>query len=149
MTELFAATTGLVAVAWIGSVAGIDEGQVGTTLPKPEHWNEDGFITVLTVGGTPHVNFALRKPVVQIDCWANNLNSNKPPWGKSNNLAEIILKGMYVDQLDIQRTLTLRDGFHNAKVLSIYPQSEPRRIRDDNASYARYQFDAIMDWIES
>jgi hypothetical protein len=148
MTEPFASTTDLVAIAWIESCEGIKQGQVGTTLPKPDKWDADGFVTVLTVGGTPHVNFALRRPVVQIDCWANNLNSNKPPWGKANNLAEIVLKAMYADQLDIQRDLTLRDHFNNARVLSVWPQTEPRRIKDDEASYARYQFDAAMDWIE-
>lgn len=145
MTVTLRATTDLVAVAWIAGVSGIS---VSTTLPKDTAtWSANGFVVVSTVGGGPHPYMPVRNPVVQIDCWAVNPNTASPPWGKANNLAEEIQNAFY-QVGNIPRTLTLNAGFPTARVLSAWTITEPRRVYEDDASYARYTMSAQFTWIE-
>lgn len=142
------ANTELVAVAWIASAAGIEPGQVATTLPSSqEAWEPNGFVHVVgAVGGTPQLYHALREPVVQVDAYAVNPASGKPPWGKAASLMELIVAATY-DEAGLQRVLTLRPGYPQARVLTAHFMSEPRRMPGDDASFARYQADLVLHWI--
>ncbi|MFE7237186.1 hypothetical protein [Streptomyces sp. NPDC057580] len=141
------ANTELVAVAWLSSAAGIEAGQVATTLPTDASaWEANGFVHVVgAVGGTPKLDFALREPVVQVDAYAVNTSSGKPPWGRAASLMELIVAATY-DEAGLQRVLTLRPGYPQARVLTAHFASEPRRMPGDDSSYARYQADLALHW---
>lgn len=142
------ANTELVAVAWLLSADGIEDGQVATTLPTDSSaWSTNGFVHVVgAVGGSPQLDYALREPVVQVDCYAVNQQSGKPPWGKAASLMELIVAATY-DEAGLQRVLTLRPGYPQARVLTAHFASEPRRMPGDDSSYARFQADLVLHWI--
>lgn len=148
MAVIPAANTELVAVAWLSSAAGIEPGQVATTLPSDSAaWEPNGFVHVVgAVGGSPQLDYALREPVVQVDAYAVNPGSGKPPWGKAASLMELIVAATY-DEAGLQRVLTLRPDYPQARVLTAHFASEPRRVPGDDASYARYQADLVLHWI--
>lgn len=148
MTVTPKVNTELVAVAWLSSADGIEAGQVATTLPSSqEAWSEDGFVHVVgAVGGTPQLYFPLREPVVQVDAYAVNVSSGKPPWGKAASLMELLVAATY-DEAGLQRVLTLRPGYPQARVLTAHFVSEPRRMPGDDASFARFQADLALHWI--
>ncbi len=136
----------LLAVAWLKSLDGIPANGVATTLPAdPATWAGEGFVQVTTVGGSPAVHTPLRRPVVQLDTWANNPDSLKPPWGKASALMETVIWGCY--QLSTQqRTFVLPHGFGNARLLTAWPVTEPRRVPADESGFARYSCDLTMVW---
>lgn len=142
------ANTELVAVAWLSSADGIEAGQVATTLPSDAAaWEPNGFVHVVgAVGGAPQLYYALREPVVQVDCYAVNPSSGKPPWGKAASLMELVVAATY-DEAGLQRALTLRPGYPQARVLTAHFTSEPRRMPGDDSSFARYQADLALHWI--
>lgn len=142
------ANSELVAVAWLQGAAGMEAGQVATTLPADEGtWATNGFVQVpMVVGGTPQLHYALREPVVQVDVWAVNPSSGKPPWGKAASLMELIVAATF-DADRMQRTLTLPSGYPQARVMTAHFVTEPRRIPADNASYARFSADLALHWI--
>jgi len=141
------ATPELVATAWLKTVVG---DRVATTLPKDNTtWAASGFCTLVTAGGTPNLYVPLRDPVIGVDCWANNPNSQKPPWDRAAMLAEAIQAACY-DHPAIPQILTLgKPGFPQARVLSAYTTGEHRRIHDDASSYARYSIPGlVIAWTE-
>ncbi|RAJ70280.1 hypothetical protein K378_01445 [Streptomyces sp. Amel2xB2] len=142
------ANTELVAVAWLRSLDGIEPGQVATTLPsKTADWAENGFLQVTPgIGGSMQLHYALREPVVQVEAYAARLDSGKPPWNVAASLMEAVVAGTY-DEANLQRTLTLPGAFPAARVLTAHFVSEPRRMPDDVASYARYVADLALHWI--
>ncbi|MFD4830137.1 hypothetical protein ACFWPV_09820 [Streptomyces uncialis] len=142
------ANSELVAVAWLASAAGISPGQVATTVPAdPRLWAANGFVQVSpVVGGSPNVDNALRKPVLQIETWAATPDSGKPPWGKAASLFELLMAATYDDAL-MQRTLTLPAGYPQARVLTALFLTEPRRTPADESSYARFTADLALHWI--
>lgn len=142
------ANSELVAVAWLQGADGMEAGQVATTVPSDETmWAANGFVQVpMVVGGTPQLHYALREPVVQVDVWAVNPSSGKPPWGKAASLMELIVAATFdVDRM--QRTLTLPSGYPQARIMTAHFITEPRRIPADNASYARFSADLALHWI--
>jgi hypothetical protein len=142
------ANSELVAVAWLLGAAGIQAGQVATTLPTDTTgWEANGFVLVpAVVGGSPQLHYALREPVVQVETWAANPNSGKPPWGKAASLFELLVDATY-DESRMQRTLTLPAGYPQARVMTAHFLTEPRRLPADEASYARFQADLALHWI--
>lgn len=135
----------LLMVAWIKSLSGIPEGGVATKLPSdPAMWAAAGFVQVGVVAGSPEVHTPLRGPVVQIDCWANNINSEKVPWGKASALAETIVNACYKNNQ--QRVFGMPVGFTAARLLCVWPLIEPRRIPDDEAGFARVSVDLAVRW---
>ncbi len=135
----------LVAVAWLKTLDGVPSDGVATTLPgDPTVWAANGFVQVGTVGGSPAVHTPLRTPVVQVDCWANNSNSAKSPWGKSSALAELVVAATYSIR---PRLLVMPEGFHNARLNTAWPLTEPRRIPGDEAGFARVNFDLALSWV--
>lgn len=146
MSILLRATPELVATAWLKTVVG---DRVATTLPKDNSsWAASGFCTLVTAGGTPNLYVPLREPVIGVDCWANNPQSQKPPWNKAAMLAEAIQAACY-DHRTIPQTVTLPTGYPAAQVLSAYTTGEARRIPDDPSSYARYTIPGlVLAWVE-
>lgn len=142
------ANSELVAVAWLQGATGIEAGQVATNLPSDgATWATNGFVQVVGVsGGTPQLHYALREPVVQVDTYAINPNSGKPPWGKASSLFELLVAATY-DVARMQRTLTLPTGYPQARVMTAHFVSEPRRMPGDDSSYARFTADLVLHWI--
>ena len=140
------ATPELVATAWLKTVVG---DRVATTLPKDNSsWAASGFCTIVTAGGTPHMYVPLREPVIGVDCWAVNPQSQKPPWNKAASLAEAIISACQ-DHRAIAQTVTLPTGYPAAQVRSAYVTGDPRRIPDDPSSYARYSIPGLaISWVE-
>jgi hypothetical protein len=144
------ATPELVATAWLITVVG---DRVATTLPKPSadgsiSWADDGFVTLVTAGGTPNAYVPLREPVIGVDCWAVNPQSQKPPWNKAAALAEAIVAACQ-DHRAIAQTVTLPGGYPAAQVRSAYVTGDPRRIPDDPSSYAHYSIPGLaISWVE-
>lgn len=131
----------LVAIAWLKTIVG---DRVATTLPKDAaSWAATGFCTVDTVGGTPNLYVPLREPVMGVQCWAVNLNSQKPPWNKASSLAEAI-QAACMDHPTVPRTLTIPGGYPQVQVKSAYLTGEPRRMPDDPSSYARYSIPGLV-----
>lgn len=136
----------LVATAWLKTLPGIPESGVATSLPgDPASWSTNGFIQVVTVGGTPPVDTPMRTPVVQVSCWANNPGSAKTPWRKASVLAENVVAGCYADTQ--QRQLPMPDGYRGARIHAVWPISEPRRIPQDEAGFARVDVDLAVTWV--
>lgn len=148
MTVTLRATPELVAIAWLKGIVG---DRVSTTLPRSSAsnstWAASGFVTVATVGGVPDMYVPMRNPALSVDCWATNPESNKPPWGKASWLADLILAGC-LDHEGTPRLLTLPGAYPQARVLSAHPVYEPRRVPDDEASYARMNLGLLFHWVE-
>ena len=153
------ATSELVAIAWIGSIPAIVElagtQMVATTLPPdvnpdntPAAWLRTGFITVTVVGGSPDIYLPVKKPVIQVDCWAARPGSNRPPWWQANVIAETI-RYATLQRTGFNRPLTLganNVSYPGAVVMAAYFLTEWRRLYSDAADYARYQADMAMTW---
>jgi hypothetical protein len=141
----------LAAAAWIDSIPGFPQGAVGTQLPADEtSWAETGFVTVAVVGGSPDPWQPVRKPVVQVECWATNPGSNKPPWFMASSLAEQIRASTY-DQRVFGRELHPESNgvvYPTARALSAYPLTEPHRVYGDAGDYAGYSFDLRFSWVQ-
>lgn len=145
MSTLLRASTELVGVSWLSGVTGLTAGMVATQLPRDNTtWAASGFVTVVTSGGSPGIYTPLRSPVVTVNTWAANPSSNKAPWGQANNLAELIDLGCRA--ANAQRVLTLPGSFPQARVLTAYLVTEPRRSYLDEGDYARYIFDLSLNW---
>lgn len=146
MSLLLRATPELVAIAWLKTIVG---DRVATTLPKDNaSWAASGFCTLDTVGGSPNLYVPLREPVMGVDCWANNPNSQKPPWNKAAMLAEAIQAACWAHQ-SIPQTVALPAGYPSVAVRSAYTTGEHRRIPDDPSSYARYSIPGlVIVWVE-
>lgn len=145
MTLTLRATTEQVAVSWLKGVVG---DRVATTLPKDNaSWAASGFCTVVTVGGGAQMYVPLREPVVAVDCWAVNPDSQKPPWFKAARLAEAI-QAECLAHPTVPRTVILGGGYPNAQVKTAYTAYELRRINDDASSYAHYSLGLSLSWVE-
>lgn len=134
-----------VALAYLKTLDALDPMKIATSLPgDPSSWAETGFVQAQTVGGSPAVDTPLYAPVVQIDCWANNPNSQKPPWGKATHLAGAVVFSTYGQ---VQQLLGMPENFYNVRLLSAYPVSEPRRITGDDTGFARVSVDMVFRWV--
>lgn len=145
----FAPTSELVAVAWLGQrVDGIAPGQVATTLPKdPASWADEGFVQAQALpGGQVDIYTHIRMPVVQVDYWAATPKSNKPAWHKANRLAELVRIATEDAQV-FGRAVILPADYDGARVLAVYPASDPTRVNDDPSGYARYTQDLAIHWV--
>lgn len=144
MSLILRATTEQVATAWLKGVVG---DRVATNLPKDNaSWAASGFCTLVTVGGGAGMYIPLREPVLGVDCWAVNTNSQKPPWGKAARLSEAIQAACH-DHRNVPSVLVLGGGYPNAHVKSAYTAYEARRVPDDPSSYARYTLGLALAWV--
>jgi hypothetical protein len=149
MTAPKPANNELVAVAWAQAVTGIPAGKVARTLPKAEAWVDTGFVQAeAIVGGFPHPEFPLYRPVVQFGCWAQRGGSaTTPPWGVAFILAERLKRACEVDNPDRSKLLVLPDGFEQVIVQDASVMIEPRRHPVPSPeSYAHVIFDIQIEW---
>jgi hypothetical protein len=153
VTVLQHATTPLVTVAWLASLPGFSSAMVGGVLPRPDDsgvlpWATTGFVqATIPVGGGTDMYVPLNSPVMQIDCWAAQSNSDLPPYAKANALAETI-RWACLGDTGMQGALTLRDGYAQARVKSAYLVSEPKPVYGDEADFARYLINLALTWCE-
>lgn len=149
-------TTELVAEAWLGQrVPGIVQGQVATTLPKPSEagvisWADEGFVQVQALpGGPADVDLPQwRRAVCQLDFWAATPSGKVPPWALANRLVELVRAATETQAYG--GAVTLREGYLGARVQAAYFETEPRRVLDDPAGYARFTVDAFaLDWVRA
>ncbi len=140
-------TNELVAVTWLKGVSGLNN-LVATDLPQDNStWSASGFTQVMALGGNPGIYVPVSWPVISVDTWAVSPQSSQPPWGKANQLAEVI-KAACLDHGSVGRLLTTPAAYNNARCLTVYPLTEPRRIRGDLAGYAHYSMDMLFMWVE-
>jgi hypothetical protein len=152
-------TSDMVAVAWLGGITGLSPNMISTNLPQDQTtWSTSGFIVVSTIAGDVNMYLPqIRRPIVQIDAYATNPNSGKPPWGKANHLAELVRSHVEAGNRasNFARLLTFSQGdYLGANVIDAMMLSEPRRgligtdtsTSGDAASYARYMFDLQLTW---
>ena len=139
----------LVSAAWLGSVPGLSPSMCATQLPADESvWADNGFVTVAVVGGTPHPDLPLSRPVIQVDCWAVSPSSSKPPWFKANAIATVIRYACW-SRTNVPRLLTITANgvsYPTAAVRSAVMVTQPRRIWGDGGDYARYSADISLVW---
>jgi len=139
-------TNELVGVHWIKAVEGIPENSVASKLPADAStWEAKGFVQVQLASGNPDVYTPQRQPVFQINCWAAKPNSEKPPWGKANDLAELIVNATWDKRY--WGHLVLPATHDDARVLGSKALTEPRRVLGDEARFACYTFDLQLFWV--
>lgn len=149
------ATSELVAAAWIGSIPGLSPQMTGEVLPPdvqpdgtPAPWLLTGFITVQVAGGSPDADLPVKKPVIQVDAWAAKPGSSEPPWLKASVLAETV-RYACLDRVRVPRLLRIQINgvaYPSAQVMAAYLVTEPRRLYEDPAMYARVQMDMAIQW---
>lgn len=152
MTVLQHATTDLVAVAWLASLPGFSAAMVGSILPRPDAdgivpWAQTGFVQATIVGGSPDLYVPLASPVIQVDCWATQSNSDLPPYAKAASLAESI-RWACLDEANFQGAISVRSGYAQARVKSAYLLTEPRRVYGDEADFGRFLLNLTLNWVE-
>lgn len=146
MTVVLYPNTDLVAAAFLKAILNRTSG-VGADLPGDDSWIADGFVQVTSgIGGSSSVNVPRVSPVVSVKCWARNAgNSYRPPWNKSNNLAESIRAGCFA-AYQSPVTAVLPRGYPAASIHAAYLLTEPRRIPGDDSAFACHQFDMQLHW---
>ena len=126
---------------------GVSADMVGAKLPQDvSGWSSTGFVQATTAAGSPDPDTGIRPAHVQLDCWAVKPGSAKPPWLRANQLAETILAGC-LDGTGQQATVDLGPHYMQARIFTVRPLSEPRRVGGDEGGYARYTFDAALTWV--
>jgi hypothetical protein len=143
------ASTFLVAQAWLRQCVEGLSGIVASSLPKADTWALTGFVTCgPQFGGVPEMYVPLRRPVIQVDCWAIFPNQTKKRNdGLANDLAERVVNASYEwtgDPVDV----TLPPGVKPVHLSMIYPVSEVRWVPDPDPGMAHYAVDMHVGWIE-
>lgn len=144
----------VVVQAWLKSLDGIPDTKVATTLPKNQEGgvsNEiiapSGFITVNAMPSTPHTHLPQKQVNYQMETWAVNTDSQKIPWGKANNLAEIVWHALY-DQSNFGHLATPVQ-FDNVRVMSGLPLSEPTPMEADDGRMAVFMMEFYLVWVRA
>jgi hypothetical protein len=140
----------LVANAWLRLISGLPASCLGPTLPPARRdpapaWITNGFIQHTVVGGSPNIYVPIRHSVIQLDCWAVTLDDRMPPWGLASRLAEDVWAGSYRDEFQNQ-ILAVPPGYVPPRLLTVHPLTESRKINEDAAGYAHFQFDVQFNW---
>lgn len=144
MPTLLHPTAELVAVHWLKGVDGLPVDQINTTLPeKKQDFAANGFVQAQVFTGSLDFDTYMNTSVVQVDCWAYNANSLKVPWGKANQLAEIIKFGTR----NAARTVNPPGNYAPAMVRSVLVRTDVRRVTNDE-DFARYTLDLVFNWTE-
>lgn len=122
---------------------------VATTLPSlvNETAPASGAIQVTTgVGGFMDADVPFHRAVVQVDCWAANKDSGKPPWGRASFFAQTIIHHSY-SELARRRVIPTQAAYVNAVVHSVQVVREPRRLKSDEANYAGLSLDLLVHYV--
>ena len=137
------------ATAWAASIPGLSAQMVATQLPADETaWAANGFVTAAVVGGTPHPDLPLSRPVIRYDCWAVTLSSSKPPWFKASAIANAI-RTACLQRTAVPRLLDITANgvtYPTAAVRTAVMLIHPRRVYGDPANAAHYTTDVQLAW---
>ena len=118
-----------VAIGWLKAQTDLANVGIGTTLPADTNsWAQYGYIQVFVAGrghSSPEIGY--RSPVMTAHCWANNPTKQKPPWGKANDLADIIWDRCLVQGNGMENVSTAISGAPKVRVLQVWGVQEPRR----------------------
>jgi hypothetical protein len=148
MTTLLIPTVELIAKAW--AVAAVPDllGKVATKLPDLP-WDDNEFVQIMSVGGSPDPENPQSQPVVSFNCYAVKKDSKNPPWGQANHLATQLWRATYVKRWapDPAVDLVMPNGYGRALVQSVVPMTEPKRVPSDPSQYAVYNIDLQFFWI--
>lgn len=137
-------TTEQIAVEWAKTVDGVDPTKVATTLPADAAvWASTGFVQVTAFPGSADVHVPMFAPVVRFGCWAANLNSAQPPWGRAGSIAQALMVATYSHT---HQDFDLGAEFHAARLLSVYPAGVPVRVPADEAVFAHVYLDLVLGW---
>lgn len=130
--------------AWATTLLGWDAARMSTRLPASEVVEGPlGFTTLLSLGGSPERNQIIQAPVVRMDFWAKASGSAKPQWGTAFNLAGLIPRN---DQPSHVARLETGASTFPVNLLAAFAITEPRKIENDPASYARVSLDLQTSW---
>lgn len=143
------ATTEKVVTAWLATLPGITAAMVGMQLPAPDtsnnlSWAASGFITPYGLGGAPNIYVPVAKPVVGLKCWAVDPDTGLPPWNLADNLAETIRAGCFNNGGELFLNIPYSD--QNARLMSAYMLTEPRRSFGDTGDYACFDTEVQLHW---
>lgn len=149
-------TAPLVAVAWLGQrVPGLAPGMVATRLPRDvATWADAGFVQVTVIPGAGPIDSGDARGIyAQVDCWAVNLSPDgsvgtRPAVNKANRLAELILRACEddVQAAAFGRPVDMPTNYLPARVLAVYPATEPSEVPDDPSGYGRITLDLVLAW---
>lgn len=150
----FRPTAPLVAVAWLSQrVPGVSAGQVATRLPRDTAaWAAAGFVQATVIPSVAPIESGDgRLTVVQVDCWVAKLAADgsvqsKPPIKAAAVLAENVLAATDGAVQDFGKVITLPEGYNPARVLSVYPMTEPSEVPDDPSGFGRVTLDLAIKW---
>lgn len=148
---LLSPNTDLVSVAWLKRVPKVQMWGVGvaTKLPADDAiLRTKGFIRTAVVGGTPDLNVRLRRPVVNVQCWAapEVVGSSKVPWARAGQIAEWVWESTFdTDLMNVLLDMP-QTGYGQARVFTVNALSEPRRVEGDESGYARFDVDLEVNW---
>lgn len=139
------ATAEHVAVAWLASLPAFSPAMVGTRLPDGTDWSATGYLVVTAVGGSSEIHIPLDHPRVGVGCYAVLPDSGDPPWNAAANLAAEI-NAASQDTTGVGQLLTLPTCDQNARLLSVYTTSIPRRSYGDYGDYACVPIELALHW---
>lgn len=141
-------TAELVAQAWLATIPGITSGMVATVLPaKATSWESTGFLVVATAGGNSELDIPVHRSLVQVDVACFTADSQRPPWGRADQLAQRVADACYgATSRAAQLTLTAGPSTGRATLFSAWLSSEPQRLYGDDGSIARKRLDVMLAW---
>lgn len=146
----------LTCAAWIASIPGFTPAMSGPVLPpdidangNAAPWISTGFVTMSTVGGSPHPLLPRHEPVMQVECWATVLGSNRPPWQMAKALGQAITKATWSVRTICRVVTPVVNGvaYPPASVQGARMLTEWRRGYSDVADYAVATADLWLSWI--
>jgi hypothetical protein len=144
---------GKIGVAYLRQLVPTLSNSIATSLPElvtetRKGWPDGLFITVNDLnGGGADVDLPqIRHAYLTLDVYAAFPDNDNPQWGRA-----AIGAGMVWDTLTLPQpygaALDLGADYLAARAQAMYAISEPRKVEDDPSAYARYTFDAQLDWI--
>lgn len=149
MAVVLLPNTELVVISYLQTMPGVTADVIATQPPQDEsQWKQNGCITVSVVGGHPDADLPTRNPIVQLDFFAVNPGSDKPPWYKAASLGEQVWLATRMRER-VPRNVTVSAGgvlYPPARVLTAYFLDEPRRIWKDAGDWAHFMGLLAMTW---
>lgn len=151
-------SSSMVVAEWVRTIPELLSVPVGVAseLPAFASWSSTGlFVRVMVVGGDVNPYLPMGHPVCQIDVFAQKPNADTPPWSAGQNVVGAILEAVRGVALIPPRagarvlTLAVRGrSYGQARVLEAGGGvlTEPRKLYDDVASRAHWQFDCDFHW---
>lgn len=122
---------------------------VATTLPSlvNETAPASGAIQVHAgIAGTMDVDVPFHRALVQLDCWAANRDSGRPPWGRAAFFAETITHHAYSVSAR-RRVVPTQAAYVNATVHAVQVMRKPHKIKSDEANYAGLSLDLLVHYV--